>query len=198
MKIKAFVLLIGLVLLMNVANLAFANEWTYSGRYVLHNNFSHNHHTDLLIVNHLISQNDQLVNKSGNKYSLYDVYFKHDHADDTGDSGKEYDNRSFRFKAMIVPLNNYGKPMDYKGAYSGTVLSEYVIASKGVFGVIPKIHKVYDRITSQVVFEAIGEMGSEPLYKNSAAKAMLKQSGDHPVFHGTADELNGSAYYPYL
>ncbi|WP_152524077.1 hypothetical protein [Sporomusa ovata] len=87
--------------------------------------------------------------------------------------------------------------MDYTGTYSGTVVSEFIIAAKGVLGVSPKHQKVYDRKTNQLLFEASGDMGSEPLYKDSAAEAILKHSGDHPVSHGTSDELNGSSYYPY-
>lgn len=185
------------ILLMSFSNLVFANDWVYAGRYVLRSNFSHTHHTDVFLMNHLTSYSNQLVGTGKNDYSLYDVYYMHDHASDTGDGTKEYDDRSFQFQAKIVPLNIYGKVMDYTGTYSGTVVSEFIIAAKGVLGVSPKHQKVYDRKTNQLLFEASGDMGSEPLYKDSAAEAILKHSGDHPVSHGTSDELNGSSYYPY-
>ncbi len=185
------------IVLMTFSSVAFASDWVYAGRYVLQSNFSHIHHTDVFLINHLTLYSNQHVGTGKNDYSFYDVYYMHDHASDTGDGTKDYDDRSFRFQAMIVPLNVYGKVMDFSGAYCGTVVSEYVISAKGVFGVTPKHHKVYDRKTQQLLFEATGDMGSEPLYKSSAAESILKNSGDHPVSHGASNELNGSDYYPY-
>ena len=194
---KTFAKILAFMILMSFSNLAFASEWVYAGRYVLQDNFSYTHHTDVFLINHLTLYTNQPVKAGKDRYSLYDVYYMHDHASDKGDGTKEYDDRSFRFQAMIVPLNVYGEVMDYTGTYSDTVVSEFVISPKGVFGVTPKHHKVYDRKTQQLLFEATGDMGSQQLYKDSAAEAILKHSGNHPVSHGGSNELNGSGYYPY-
>lgn len=183
------------IMMISVSNLAFASDWVYAGRYVLRNDIPIAHHMDLLLMNHLTSYNNQPIGIGENSYSLYDVYYMHDHASDTGDAAKEYDDRSFRFQAKIVPLNIYGEVMDYSGTNSATVVSDFVIAAKGVFGISPKQHRVYDRKTHEILFEANGAMGGQQLYKDSAAEDILKQSGDHPVFRGASEKLNGSGYY---
>ncbi|MBP2633217.1 MAG: hypothetical protein H6Q70_3845 [Firmicutes bacterium] len=133
------------IMMISFSNLAFASDWIYAGRYVLSSNFPIAPYTDLLLMNHLTSYNNQPIGIGNNSYSLYDVYYMHEHASDTGDSTKEYDDRSFRFQAKIVPLDIYGKVMDYSGTNSATVVSDFVIAAKGVFGISPKQHRVYDR-----------------------------------------------------
>ncbi len=180
------------IMMISFSNLAFASDWIYAGRYVLSNNIPIAPYTDLLLINHLTSYSNRTIGE--NSYSLYDVYYMHDHESDTGDSAKEYDDRSFRFQAKIVPLDIYGKVMDYSGTKSATIVSDFVIAAKGVFGISPKQHRVYDRKTHEILFEATGAMGGQQLYKDSAAEDILKQSGDHPVFRGASDKLNGSGY----
>ena len=58
-------------------------------------------------------------------------------------------------------------------------------------------NSVFDTITHEKLFEATGNMGSEQLYTDSAAEAVLKISGDHPVDGGESSKLSGVGYYPY-
>ncbi|WP_021171332.1 hypothetical protein SOV_36210 [Sporomusa ovata DSM 2662] len=49
------------IILVSFSNLVFANDWVYAGRYLLRSDFSHTHHTDVFLMNHLTSYSKQLV-----------------------------------------------------------------------------------------------------------------------------------------
>lgn len=176
------------------SSLAFADDWTYAGRFVLRYDMPHS--TDVFIMNHLVPYSSQAIGTTHGKYMPYDVYYQHDHSTDRG-GGAEYANWHFEYNAKVVPLNIYGAPMDYSGLHSGSIVTSYVIATKGSYGIIPKTFRVYDRKSHEVLFEARGTMGSEELHQNSAAEVILQQSAPHPVERGTSDKLKGHGYYAY-
>ena len=188
---KKFAVLLCMALVCLVSSVAGAADWEYAGRFGGPRKPPVAHNVDLFLINHLKEWSGDT------KVQLpYDVYYRHDHATDTGDYKLEYANQSFQFEVKIVPLNIYGKTMG-KGLYGGTILCEYAVAARGVYGVGIKGFRVIDTETGELLFEATGQMGTEQLYEGTPAEAILKQSGDHPVDGGLSSQLHGVGEYPY-
>lgn len=169
-----------------------AQDFVYAGRFYLRSAPPIAHNADVFLLNHLSAEKGD----APEGYMPYDVYYAHDHSTDTGDYSLEYANQSFRFAAKIVPLNIYNKPMG-DGLFAGTITCDFVIAAQGVYGIGITKFSVYDTVSGEQLFLASGQMGTEQLYAESAAEFILKQSGDHPVDGGAANQLAGVAYYPF-
>ena len=176
---------------------ASANDtWAYAGRFSLPMRPAIAHNVDMYLINHLSTWQGSKPYGGDKSYLPYDVYYMHDHSLDTGDYHLEYANQSFAFQVKIVPLNIKFATMG-KGYWGGTIICDYVVSAKGVYGVTMKSFRVFDTITHEKLFEATGNMGSEQLYTDSAAEVVLKISGDHPVDGGESSKLSGVGYYPY-
>lgn len=194
---KFILILVSLfTLLFSSSALAADADWVYAGRFGLLLKPPVAHNVDMYLINHLTVFRGNTSFRDPEGQLPYDVYYKHDHSTDTGDNHHAANNHSFQFQVKIVPLNVYGKPMG-SGTYAGTIVCEYKVAAKGAFCVVMKSFKVFDTNTHQQLFSAEGNFGSEQMYKESAAEAILKESAPHPVFQGTAIQLNGAGYYRY-
>ena len=102
-------ILLCFVVLLLFASQAFAENWTYLGRYAVKNNPVYVNTTDALILNHLFPCTSQ----PANNYQQYDVYYFHDHKDDVRTVNDFVNLISVPIKAKIVPLNIYGNPSHY-------------------------------------------------------------------------------------
>jgi len=189
MRKFAFVLCMALVCL--ASSVASAADWEYAGRFGRSWKPPIKHHVDVFLMNHLKTWTGDT-----NVQLPCDVYYRHDHSTDTGDYKHDFPNQSFRFEAKIVPLNVNGGTMG-KGVHGGTIYCEYIVAAQGVYGIVMKGFRVVDTETGELLFEAAGNMGSEQLYENTAAEAVLQISGDHPVEGGLSSQLQGAEEYPY-
>lgn len=172
------------------------DDWIYAGRFGLLWTPPVAHNVDMYLINHLTTFRGITSMRDSESQLPYDIYYKHDHSTDTGDNHHEYNNHSFQFQVKIVPLNVHGTTMG-SGTYAGTIICSYKIAAKGAFGVVMKSFKIFDTNTDQQLFNAEGNFGSEIMYKDSAAEAILKDSAPHPVSQSTANQLNGTGYYKY-
>lgn len=190
MKKLMMVLMIMVVCLL--PGIVSAQDYTYAGRFYLRRVPPIAHNADMFLVNHLISHKGE----APEGYMPYDVYYMHDHATDRGDYSLEYANQRFEFAVRIVPLNIYNKDMGM-GLYAGTINCKFVIAAQGVYGVRVKDFFVTDTKKGNRLFSASGDFGSEQLCKESAAEAILKMSGDHPVDGGKSENLRGYGTYPF-
>lgn len=194
---KFLLLLVSLFTLFFPASALAADDgWIYAGRFGLLWSPPVAHNVDMFLINHLTTFRGITSVRNPESQLPYDVYYKHDHAADTGDNHHEYNNHSFRFQVKIVPLSIHGTTMG-SGTHGGTIVCSYKITAKGAFGVDMKSFKVFDTKTHQLLFSAEGDFGSEQMYKESAAEAILKDSAPHPVFQSTASQLNGAGYYKY-
>ena len=132
-----------LLTLMLFASQAFAEEWTYLGRYVSPNDKLYLHTTDALILNHLYPFESQSAENS----QLYDVYYFHDHNDDIREVNEVVNLITVPIKAKIVPLNIYGKPMISDGVFCGQIFSDVIIRNEGVFGITPTAFSIKDSVS---------------------------------------------------
>lgn len=189
---KKIILVLLLMIVCMVPRLASAQDYTYAGRFYLRSMPPIAHNADMFLVNHLINKKGE----APEGYLPYDVYYTHDHATDRGDYGLEYANQSFEFDVKIVPLNIYNKDMG-TGLYAGTIYCHMIIAAQGVYGIKLTDFYVADTRKGDRLFSASGQFGSEQLYKDSAAEAILKMSGDHPVDGGKSENLGGCGTYPF-
>ena len=112
---------------------AYAEQWTYLGRYAVKNNPMYVNTTDALILNHLFLYTSQ----STNNHQMYDVYYFHDHKDDVRVVNDVVNLITVPIKAKLVPLNIYGKPMLSAGVFCAQILSDVLINDAGVFDVCP-------------------------------------------------------------
>ena len=112
---------------------AYAEQWTYLGRYAVKNNPMYVNTTDALILNHLFLYTSQ----STNNHQMYDVYYFHDHKDDVRVVNDVVNLITVPIKAKLVPLNIYGKPMLSDGVFCGQIFSDIMITNAGVFEVRP-------------------------------------------------------------
>ena len=165
------------------------NSWNYLGVFVLRRNI--NPVTDLYILNHLTPFNG----KQKGDYYFYDVYYQHDHSTDEGTGKKEYADWAFDFKGKVVMLDTDGNPIKNQGVYSGEIITDISIRTKGSFGITVNSFKVFEPQTGKILHSANADPhGGEGMYMNTAASYMLNVSAPHPV---APISLRGYGEYPY-
>ena len=154
---------------------AYAEQWTYLGRYAVKNNPMYVNTTDALILNHLFLYTSQ----STNNHQMYDVYYFHDHKDDVRVVNDVVNLITVPIKAKLVPLNIYGKPMLSDGVFCGQIFSDIMITNAGVFEVRPVAFSIRDSVSGKVIFRAAGEMQGQVLLADSAAQKIAALTGPH-------------------
>ena len=154
---------------------AYAEQWTYLGRYAVKNNPMYVNTTDALILNHLFLYTSQ----STNNHQMYDVYYFHDHKDDVRVVNDVVNLITVPIKAKLVPLNIYGKPMLSDGVFCGQIFSDIMITNAGVFEVRPVAFSIRDSVSGKVIFRAAGEMQGQVLLADSAAQKIVALTGPH-------------------
>jgi len=174
-------ILLCLAVLMLFAASAFAENWTYLGRYAAKNNLLYVNTTDALILNHLFPYNSQ----STDKHQLYDVYYFHDHKNDVREVNDIVNIISVPIKAKIVPLNIYGKPMLSDGVFCGQIFSDVIITNAGVFEVRPVAFSIVDSVSKKTIFQAAGKMQGQILVADSAAQKIAAVTGPHKDWNET-------------
>lgn len=174
-------ILLCLTVLMLFAAGAFAENWTYLGRYAVKNNPLYVNTTDALILNHLFPSNS----RSADKHQLYDVYYFHDHKNDVREVNEVVNIISVPIKAKIVPLNIYGKPMLSDGVFCGQIFSDIKITNAGVFEVRPVAFSIRDSVSGKVIYRAAGEMQGQVLLDGSAAQKIAALTGPHKDWYET-------------
>ena len=168
-------ILLCLYLFMLFTAQAFAEDWTYLGRYTIMNSPFYVKTTDALILNHLFPYKSQPTDK----YSLFDVYYFHDHKDDVREVNEIVNLITVPIKAKIIPLNIYGKPMISDGVFCGQIFSDIKITNAGVFEIRPVGFYIRDSQTNKVIFKAEGEMEGQMLCADSAASKIVEITGPH-------------------
>ena len=121
------------------------DSWTYLGVFVLRR--SVNPVTDLYLLNHLTP----FTEKQQGGYLYYDVFYQHDHSTDEGTGKKEYADWAFNFKGKVVMIDKDGAPIKNQGIYSGEIITDVSIRTKGSFGVTVNSFKVYDQESFNIV-----------------------------------------------
>ena len=160
---------------------AYAEQWTYLGRYAVKNNPMYVNTTDALILNHLFLYTSQ----STNNHQMYDVYYFHDHKDDVRVVNDVVNLITVPIKAKLVPLNIYGKPMLSDGVFCGQIFSDIKITNAGVFEVRPVAFSIRDSVSGKVIFRAAGEMQGQVLLADSAAQKIAALTGPHKDWYET-------------
>ena len=160
---------------------AYAEQWTYLGRYAVKNNPMYVNTTDALILNHLFLYTSQ----STNNHQMYDVYYFHDHKDDVRVVNDVVNLITVPIKAKLVPLNIYGKPMLSDGVFCGQIFSDIMITNAGVFEVRPVAFSIRDSVSGKVIFRAAGEMQGQVLLADSAAQKIAALTGPHNDWNQT-------------
>ena len=160
---------------------AYAEQWTYLGRYAVKNNPMYVNTTDALILNHLFLYTSQ----STNNHQMYDVYYFHDHKDDVRVVNDVVNLITVPIKAKLVPLNIYGKPMLSDGVFCGQIFSAIMITNAGVFEVRPVAFSIRDSVSGKVIFRAAGEMQGQVLLADSAAQKIAALTGPHKDWYET-------------
>ena len=160
---------------------AYAEQWTYLGRYAVKNNPMYVNTTDALILNHLFLYTSQ----SANNHQMYDVYYFHDHKDDVRVVNDVVNLITVPIKAKLVPLNIYGKPMLSDGVFCGQIFSDIMITNAGVFEVRPVAFSIWDSVSGKVIFRAAGEMQGQVLLADSAAQKIAALTGPHKDWYET-------------
>ena len=160
---------------------AYAEQWTYLGRYAVKNNPMYVNTTDALILNHLFLYTSQPTNN----HQMYDVYYFHDHKDDVRVVNDVVNLITVPIKAKLVPLNIYGKPMLSDGVFCGQIFSDIMITNAGVFEVRPVAFSIRDSVSGKVIFRAAGEMQGQVLLADSAAQKIAALTGPHKDWYET-------------
>lgn len=168
-------ILLCLMAIMLLSAGAYAEQWTYLGRYAVKNNPMYVNTTDALILNHLFLYTSQ----STNNHQMYDVYYFHDHKDDVRVVNDVVNLITVPIKAKIVPLNIYGKPMLSDGVFCGQIYSDVKITNAGVFEVRPIAFSIRDSVSGKTIFRAEGEMQGQILVADSAAQKIVAITGPH-------------------
>ena len=174
-------ILLSLMAIMLFSAGAYAEQWTYLGRYAVKNNPMYVNTTDALILNHLFLYTSQ----STNNHQMYDVYYFHDHKDDVRVVNDVVNLITVPIKAKIVPLNIYGKPMLSDGVFCGQIFSDIMITNAGVFEVRPVAFSIRDSVSGKVLFRAAGEMQGQVLLADSAAQKIAALTGPHKDWENT-------------
>ena len=168
-------ILLCLTVLLLFAASAFAEEWTYLGRYTVKKDMFYVNTTDALILNHLFPYSGQPTNS----YRLFDVYYFHNHNEDIREVNEIVNLITVPVKAKIVPLNIYGKPMVSDGVFCGQIYSDINITNAGVFEVRPVAFYIVDSVSNKPIFQATGEMQGQILIADSAAQKIAAVTGPH-------------------
>lgn len=174
-------ILLCLMAIMLFSTGAYAEQWTYLGRYAVKNNPMYVNTTDALILNHLFLYTSQ----STNNHQMYDVYYFHDHKDDVRVVNDVVNLITVPIKAKLVPLNIYGKPMLSDGVFCGQIFSDIKITNAGVFEVRPVAFSIRDSVSGKVLFRAAGEMQGQVLLADSAAQKIAALTGPHKDWENT-------------
>lgn len=174
-------ILLCLMAIMLLSAGAYAEQWTYLGRYAVKNNPMYVNTTDALILNHLFLYTSQ----STNNHQMYDVYYFHDHKDDVRVVNDVVNLITVPIKAKLVPLNIYGKPMLSDGVFCGQIFSDIMITNAGVFEVRPVAFSIRDSVSGKVIFRAAGEMQGQVLLADSAAQKIAALTGPHKDWYET-------------
>ena len=174
-------ILLCLMAIMLLSAGAYAEQWTYLGRYAVKNNPMYVNTTDALILNHLFLYTSQ----SANNHQMYDVYYFHDHKDDVRVVNDVVNLITVPIKAKIVPLNIYGKPMLSDGVFCGQIFSDIKITNAGVFEVRPVAFSIRDSVSGKVLFRVAGEMQGQVLLADSAAQKIAALTGPHKDWENT-------------
>ena len=169
---------------------AYAEQWTYLGRYAVKNNPMYVNTTDALILNHLFLYTSQ----STNNHQMYDVYYFHDHKDDVRVVNDVVNLITVPIKAKLVPLNIYGKPMLSDGVFCGQIFSDIKITNAGVFEVRPVAFSIRDSVSGKVIFRAAGEMQGQVLLADSAAQKIAALTGPHKDWYETIGGMPMSTF----
>ena len=169
---------------------AYAEQWTYLGRYAVKNNPLYVNTTDALILNHLFLYTSQ----STNNHQMYDVYYFHDHNEDVREVNDVVNLITVPIKAKLVPLNIYGKPMLSDGVFCGQIFSDIKITNAGVFEVRPVAFSIRDSVNGKVIFRAAGEMQGQVLLADSAAQKIVALTGPHKDWYQTIGGVPFSAF----
>ena len=177
--LKRFLLCLMAIMLFSAG--AYAEQWTYLGRYAVKNNPLYVNTTDALILNHLFLYTSQ----STNNHQMYDVYYFHDHKDDVRVVNDVVNLITVPIKAKLVPLNIYGKPMLSDGVFCGQIFSDIKITNAGVFEVRPVAFSIRDSVSGKVIFRAAGEMQGQVLLADSAAQKIAALTGPHKDWNET-------------
>ena len=177
--LKRFLLCLMAIMLFSAG--AYAEQWTYLGRYAVKNNPLYVNTTDALILNHLFLYTSQ----STNNHQMYDVYYFHDHKDDVRVVNDVVNLITVPIKAKLVPLNIYGKPMLSDGVFCGQIFSDIMITNAGVFEVRPVAFSIRDSVSGKVIFRAAGEMQGQVLLADSAAQKIAALTGPHKDWNET-------------
>lgn len=168
------ILLCLIVLTLSVSH-AFAEEWTYLGRYITQKNLFYESTTDALILNHLFPYQNQATDT----HQLYDVYYFHNHNEDIREVNEIVNLITVPVKAKIVPLNVYGKPMYSDGVFCGQIFSDVYIRNAGIFGVTPTAFSIKDSVSGKTIFRMTGEMQGQILWDGTAASKIVEITGPH-------------------
>ena len=174
-------ILLSLMAIMLFSAGAYAEQWTYLGRYAVKHTPMYVNTTDALILNHLFLYTSQ----STNNHQMYDVYYFHDHKDDVRVVNDVVNLITVPIKAKIVPLNIYGKPMLSDGVFCGQIFSDIKITNAGVFEVRPVAFSIRDSVSGKVLFRAAGEMQGQVLLADSAAQKIAALTGPHKDWENT-------------
>ena len=183
-------ILLCLMAIMLLSAGAYAEQWTYLGRYAVKNNPMYVNTTDALILNHLFLYTSQ----STNNHQMYDVYYFHDHKDDVRVVNDVVNLITVPIKAKLVPLNIYGKPMLSDGVFCGQIFSDIMITNAGVFEVRPVAFSIRDSVSGKVIFRAAGEMQGQVLLADSAAQKIAALTGPHKDWYETIGGMPLSAF----
>ncbi len=174
-------ILLCLMAIMLFTSGAYAEQWTYLGRYTVKNNPLYVNTTDALILNHLFLYTTQPTNN----HQMYDVYYFHDHNDDVRVVNDVVNQITVPIKARLVPLNIYGKPMLSDGVFCGQIFSDIRITNAGIFEVRPVAFSIRDSVSGKVIFRAAGEMQGQVLLDGSAAQKIAALTGPHKDWNQT-------------
>lgn len=177
-------------------DISISNKY-YVGRYVLRTGL---HPNDPFILNHLTRYNDQSINYENGQepqYTWYDVYCDHDHTSDVDKLEQDYEVKKISFIGYIVPLNVLGKPMvgsaDFNSNQSSIIVSEAAIMTKGTWSFEPQNLKVYNNKNKVLIMETKGFIGSEMLFKGSAAVDIVNSTAPHK----SVNIVNGIKLYKF-
>lgn len=159
------------------------NDKQYVGRYVLRTGL---HPNDPFVLNHLTKYSNQqinYINGQAPQYAWYDVYCDHDHSTDIDRLEQDYELKKITFIGYIIPLNIYGKPMlgstNINSNLSSIIKSQASIMPKGTWGFEPQYLKTYNNVNKELIMETKGYIGSEMLFKGSAAVDIVNLTCPH-------------------
>lgn len=163
-------------------NISLADK-QYVGRYVLRTGL---HPNDPFILNHLVKYSNQqinYINGQAPQYAWYDVYCEHDHSSDIDRLEQDYELKKITFTGYIVPLNIQGKPIlgstNSNSNLTSIIKAQASIMIKGTWSFEPQSLKAYNNASKELIMETKGYIGSEMLFKGSAAVDIVNLTAPH-------------------